>query len=614
MIPHQNSKIPIILIALALIIITAGAYCRTTFYGFITYDDPGYVSDNPSVLNGLTTSGIRYAFTTSDTANRIPLTWLSLMLDCQIAKPHSPPQSKEQADAQLKKIAQTCHSTNLLFHLLNTLLLFLLLERITHARWCSACAAALFALHPLHVESVAWISERKDVLSTFFWLLTMWTYQRYARRPRLIKYIPILLFFILGFLAKPMLVTLPFVLLLIDYWPLKRFAAAEPKTTKRISRKKRKKSPLPPTEYKKNTAAMLILEKLPLFILTVIFCIITFTVQQNRGAVRDFDRLGLAERFTNAMISYCSYLGKMVFPWRLGLFYPYPTSFPPVWQWAGALVILIVITLFTIKFIKRPYLLVGWLWFLGTMVPVIGLVQVGQQAMADRYTYIPLIGLFIALTWGFADWTASWRHRKYLTVAAALIILAGLTFLTWRQAGYWRDSITLFQHSLAINPGNHLAHNQIGYVYAENGDIEKAIEHHRQALKIKPNYTKALVNLGRELVIKQEFLAAIDCYRKAIQYNPKDANARNGLGAALLGLALVNETNDFTEAEKACRAALEIDKNFASAHLNLASIYFHQKKIDQAVNQCRLLLQINPNDNQARNLLQKILSSKNENR
>ena len=613
MVRNQNSKKPIILICTGLIIITVAAYYPIANFGFITYDDPGYVSDNPSILNGLTASGIRYAFTTSDTANWHPLTWLSLMLDCQLAKPDFPPPAKKQAEAQLMKIAQTCHSTNLLFHVLNSLLLFLLLDHMTHARWRSAIVAALFALHPLHVESVAWISERKDVLSTFFWLLTIWAYLRYARRPGLINYIPILLFFILGFLAKPMLVTLPFVLLLMDYWPLERFAAVELKTTIKKTQKKPKKTETPLTACQKSPASILILEKLPLFVLTIIFSAITFLVQQNKGAVRDIDQLGLAERFTNAIISYCTYIGKMLFPLRLGLFYPYPTSFPPAWQWAGALTILILISIVALKNKKHPYLLVGWLWFLGTMVPVIGLVQVGQQALADRYTYIPLIGLFLALVWEFADRTASWRYRKIASLVTALTVLSALTACTWRQVGFWRDSITLFEHSLALNDKNYLAHNQIGWVYAENGDFEKAIKSHRRALEIKPNYTYALINLGRELTETQQYSEAITCYRQAINNSPYNVNALNGLGAALLGRAVTENSNDFSEAEKACRTALALNPNYLNAHLNLAQILAQQRKFDQAVEQCRQLLRINPNDIRARILMQELLSKKNEN-
>jgi len=398
----------------------------------------------------------------------------------------------------------------------------------------------------------------------------------------------------------------------MDYWPLNRYGAPEPKTNKNQRRKNIKKIAPPPTVPKKSPASILILEKIPLLILTMVFSVITFIIQKRHGAVQGIDHLGLAERLTNAAISYCSYIGKMFFPYRIGLFYPHPESLPPIWQWAGALAILIVITFFAIKFIKRPYLLVGWLWFLGTMVPVIGFVQVGQQALADRYTYIPLIGLFMALVWGFADLTAAWRHRKLAAVGVTLIVLTMLTVCTWRQVGYWRNSITLFQHSLAIDERNYLAHNQIGYIYAENGPIEKAIEHHQQALKIKPNYTKALINLGRELTITQQYKAAIDCYRKAIKNNPKDANAHNGLGAALMALTLENGGNDFTEAEKACLTAIELDKKYANAYLNLVTIYHNQNKFDLALNQCRILLQIYPNDNRARNLMQDLVNKKNE--
>ncbi|MCP4711491.1 MAG: tetratricopeptide repeat protein [Planctomycetes bacterium] len=322
--------------------------------------------------------------------------------------------------------------------------------------------------------------------------------------------------------------------------------------------------------------------------------------------MRNIENLGLTERFANAVISYCTYIGKMFFPLRLGLFYPYTTSFPPAWQWIGALIILVVITILAIKFIKHPYFLVGWLWFLGTMVPVIGLVQVGQQAMADRYTYIPLIGLFIILVWGFADLTASWRYRKNVSIVATLIILGALTACTWRQVGFWCDSITLFEHSLSINDKNYLAHNHIGYDYAEKGEFDKAIEHHLLALEIKSNYTEALVNLGRELVSIQQYSKAIPWYQQALENNPNNIEALNGLGAALYADAVTDQTNDFTEAENACRKAIALNPNYSNAYYNLGQIYIKQNKIDLALEQYRQMIRINPYDTRAQQQIQQL--------
>ncbi|MFC1783071.1 tetratricopeptide repeat protein, partial [Planctomycetota bacterium] len=591
----------LILISIALVLVTGGAYIRLCGYDFISYDDPKYVENNPQVRDGLTWDGFKWAFTERKiTANWHPLTWLSLMLDCKLSGGQEfltgpDPNLKKQA---LENMAQTCHTTNLFFHLANTLLLFLVLARMTAALGPSALVAALFALHPLHVESVAWISERKDVLSTFFWLLTMWAYVRYAEHPAVKRYILVVVFFILGFMAKPMLVTLPFVLLLMDYWPLKRLQNLPPTNIEKAPRpvqrtKDRKKTaPFVPV-FKKTTFGFLILEKLPLFALTVLFCFITFFVQRGAGAVRPIEDFDLKIRLANAVASYGIYIGKVFWPAHLGLFYPH-FGMPPSWQIVTALLLLIIISGWALWQRKRPWLLVGWLWFLGTMVPVIGLVQVGDQALADRYTYITLVGLFMALVWGFADILAPWRPRRIVAPVTAVVVLAALTVCTWRQVGYWSDSITLFEHSLKINEKNHLAHNQLGYTFyyrGQPGDLDKAIKHHRQALDLKPDYYYALINLGMELVDKKEYQEGIDLYQRALGIR-ETANVNNHLGAALMYM----HGYDYAPSEGYLRRALELDDQHVNTHLNLAMLLFSQGRFEEAMFYYQQALSLSPND------------------
>ncbi len=439
----MSTKKPLLIISLLLSIITFMAYWQVTHCDFTTFDDPMYVTENSHIQDGLTVEGIIWAFTTGHAADWQPLTCISHM-----------------ADVQLFGLQPGWHHlTNLLFHLASTLLLFLVLHRMTKALWQSAFVAALFALHPLHVESVAWVAERKGVLSTFFWMLTMGTYVSYVARPGLTRYLALLLCFALGLMAKPMLVTLPFVLLLLDYWPLQRLEQKElpQEVLKPLSRDKKKgKSTPPPVKAPVQPVGRwplirpLLTEKIPLFVLAVLSSIVTYLAQYHGGAVGSLEVLPLGARIANAFVSYTAYMVKTLWPTNLAVFYPHPGSWP-LWQVLGSVVLLLAITALVIRGAKkRPYAAVGWLWYVGTLVPVTGLVQVGSHAMADRYTYIPLVGLFIIVAWGVPELLKKWPYRKEALIALSALCLLCLFLVTWRQVGYWRNSIALYDHALEV--------------------------------------------------------------------------------------------------------------------------------------------------------------------
>lgn len=576
-----------LLISLFLIIVTLSVYSQTGSYEFVNYDDPEYVYKNPHIQAGLTYESIQWAFTAAHSANWHPVTWLSHLLDVQIWGMNPGPH----------------HLTNLLFHIANTLLLFFILGQMTGKLWESAGVAALFALHPLHVESVAWISERKDVLSTLFWLLTMRSYFRYAEHPGLNRYLPVLLFFALGLMAKPMLITLPFVLLLLDYWPLNRSVVSCQLSVEA--------SDLHGSGFK------LLWEKLPLFGLAAISAVITFLVQKSGGAVGSLDALPVDVRIANALVSYVIYIGKMIWPIRLAVFYPHPESLP-AWQIAGASLLLISVTLLAIWQIReRPFIAVGWLWYLGTLVPVIGLVQVGRQAMADRYTYIPLIGLFIVIAWGMSDILARCRGKKYEAVlrrtmlVATAVCLSALTALTWLQIRYWADSITLYDHSLEItgdnytihyNMGNALfaqnkfeqaaahylsalradpesskAHNNLGLVMARTGQPNKAFTRYVRALEIDPRFSEPHDNLGNLFASQGRLDKAIAHYLEALRLDPDFSDAHNNLGLAFIRIGKIEE------AEAHFRKAIKINPRYADAHRNLGRTLALKGKLDKAI-------------------------------
>jgi protein O-mannosyl-transferase len=530
---HLPSLPRIAVVGLILTVLTISAFWQLKDNGFINYDDISYVTENPQVQGGLGRAGFLWAFTTTAAGNWHPLTWLSHMLDWQLfgANP------------------QGHHLSSLFFHVVNTLLLFLVMVRLTRRLWPSALVAALFALHPLHVESVAWASERKDVLSGFFWLITMWAYLHYVERPGTWRYLLILLSFALGLMAKPMLVTEPLVLLLLDYWPLGRWP------TKPVATAGRRRGQAAPEPEPRRAAGRLMWEKAPLFALAAVSCPITIMAQKGSEAVISMDLLPLGNRVANALVAYVNYLAKMLWPQNLAIFYPHPLSGLPYslglawWQIVGAGLALMGITTLALRGRRRfPYLPVGWFWYLGTLVPVIGLVQVGAQAMADRYTYIPLIGIFIILAFGAADLAAGIKRRQVALTALFGLALVACLFLTWRQVGYWRDSETLLVHAAAVTENNMMAYYALGQVYDGMGRRDEAIAMFYRAIRCNPKMVEAYNYLAIDLAEQGDLTTAIDLFQQAIRLQPEYDQAYHNLGLAYLKQSRVKEARKMFEA------------------------------------------------------------------
>jgi tetratricopeptide (TPR) repeat protein len=551
-----SKRIP--LVCAALIVACVAVYAPVRQYRFVMWDDPEYVLGNTHVAQGLTWAGAGWALTSTDAANWHPATWLSHMLDVQLYGMNAGPQ----------------HVTNLLFHVLNALLLFGLLYRMTGALGRSAFVAGLFALHPLHVESVAWVSERKDVLSGLFWMLTMWAYVEYVRRPRLGRYLLVALCFCLGLMAKPMLVTLPFALLLLDFWPLQRELGL----------------------------ARLVKEKIPLFVLAAISSVVTLVVQQHGGAVKGFEKVPLGLRLAIAPASYLGYLAKMLWPARLAALYPLEISIPYPRALLGV-VLLMGVTALAIRAGRRHgYFLVGWLWFVGTLVPVIGLVQVGDQAMADRYTYIPLIGLFVAIAWGATELAARWKFSRFALGAASVAVLLGCAAVARAQVGYWSDSTALWRHALAVTEGNYVAHNNLGGVLVKQGKADEAIMHFEEALRLRPDYAEAQNNLGMALVLEGKFDEAAGRFREALKDQPDYADAENNLGKALMWQGKLDEAvPHFAE-------ALRIAPDFAEAQNDWGMVLMTEGKLDEAAQRFREALRIKPDFAEAHDKLGSVLA------
>ena len=574
------------LIALFLIVSIFAVFWQVRTHEFLKYDDQIYVTDNPHVKAGLTLKGILWAFTATHAGNWHPLTWLSHMLDCQLYG--------------LRPAGH--HLTSLVFHIASALLLFLVLSQMTGTLWRSGFVAALFAFHPLHVESVAWAAERKDVLSAFFWMLTMWAYVRYAERPGLNRYLLVLLWFVLGLLSKPMLVTLPFVLLLVDYWPLGRFQFGQPSGHHKLSTHNSKD-----TGDQRSFALRLVLEKVPFFALAAVSSFLTFLAQRGGGAVASLGLLPLETRVANALVSYVSYIGKMIWPYRLAVFYPYPETFP-MWQVAGAGLLLGCVSFLVILAARRrPYLMVGWLWYLGTLVPVIGLVQVGEQAMADRYTYMPLIGLFIMIAMGVPDMLSGWRYRRIGMAISAGLLLSIFMIVTWLQVRYWQNGVTLFEHSLEVTANNSISQFSLGIALDDQGKTDEAIAHYTEALRIKPDNVEAHYNLGIALAQRGKNQEAVAHFTEALQIKPDHANAHNNLG---LILAQQGKT---PEAIAHYKEALRIDPNNADAHNNLGIILGRQGKTQEAIAHYTEALRIDPDNADAHNNLGIILAQQGKN-
>jgi tetratricopeptide (TPR) repeat protein len=497
-----------LLISLSLILLTFIVYRPVQNYEFVDFDDDVYVFDNPHVKKGLTLQGLVWDVTATYASNWHPLTWLSHQLDYTLYGLNPGGH----------------HLTNVLFHIANTVLLFLVFKRMSGTLWASTFIAALFALHPLHVESVAWVAERKDVLSAFFWMLTMLVYVYYTERPGLGRYLLVLLFLALGLLSKPMVVTLPLVLLLLDYWPLGRFQVAEP-----VDHHYSNAPNATPSRGPRSSIPRLLLEKVPLLTLSAASSYLTVYAQEKAGAVKSFELFPLGTRVANALVGYVGYIWKAIWPYPLAHFYPYPdtVSFLKV---AGACLLLVGISAVTILNIRRrPYLLVGWLWYLGTLVPVIGLVQVGHQAMADRYTYVPLIGLFIIIAMGIPDILSGWRRWRTLLAVSGGLILVILMIATRLQLQHWGNGIKAYQHTLAVTSRNYIVHNNLGAALFKRGKIPEAAIHFRESVQINPRYAKGYYNLGAALVMEGKIQEAIPNFYEAVRLKPDFGEARVSL-------------------------------------------------------------------------------------
>jgi len=559
---------PDFLILVGLAIVPLAIYAQVIGHQFITLDDPTYIQENPMVNRGVTLAGLAWAFTTFHATNWHPLTWISHMIDCQFFSMN--------AGRHLL--------INALIHVANTLLLFWFLLRTTRARWPSALVAALFALHPLHVESVAWASERKDTLSTFFGLLSLIAYVRYAKAPSISRYTWVAILLALGLLAKPMLVTWPLVMLLLDYWPLGRLADPIAKEHRReISHR-----------GAATGIASLVWEKLPLFALVTASAVITFLAQSHGGAVRTFTDAPIALRLSNALVSYAKYLLLTFWPNDLAVYYPFAWGGIPAWQIVGAAFLLIGITAFCFSRRKiRPYLIVGWLWFLGTLVPVIGLVQVGGQIMADRYFYIPSIGLFVALAFGLADVAKSWRVAPALSAAIAGGTLLVLATLTNAQIQRWHDSFTLFEHTLAVTPPNLRIENSLALAMGASGKYDEAAAHFEKTLPIDPNFYDGLVGMGVTRALQGRIPEAIGYFQTAIRSQPDAPKAH-----VQLALALWKQNNDQAALEEMQRAS-QLAPNDADIRADLGLALELVGRIPEAIEQLHEALQMNPNNAEA---------------
>jgi tetratricopeptide (TPR) repeat protein len=581
---RTRNKQYVLLICAGLVLATIVAYEQVRHGDFVDYDDDMYVTENPHVKNGITVESISWAFTTRHAYNWHPLTWLIHMLDCQLfgTKPgwH--------------------HLTNLLLHTINTLLLFGVLKRMTGALWASGFVAAAFALHPLHVESVAWISERKDVLSTLFWLLTMAAYLWYVRRPSLSRYLLTLLCFALGLMAKPMLVTLPFVMLLLDYWPLGRFQLEQ--MTKKAEPQDRKSAN---SSSQWRAFHRLIWEKIPFLALVVVSSIVTVVFQRGGGALVQTGILSLDVRIANALVSYLRYIKKMIYPSRLAVFYPYHSL--SLLLSIACLVILVIVTLAVIYIGRhRRYLPVGWFWYVGTLVPVIGIVQVGSQSMADRYTYVPLIGLFIIIAWGAADVSAKWRYQKIVLGICSAIVLTILLISTRMQVRHWQNSFTLFEHTLGVTKGNSITHNHYGAFLLEQGRFEKALAQFNEALQISPGFHDARKNKGSALLDMGKFDEAVATFSELLRAAPDWPDAYYWLGVAYA------RKGAYLQAIEPFKEALRLRPDWPEAYNDLALVYLLLGNYDLAIENYKEALRLRPDYPQAINNLKIAIAKQKE--
>ena len=542
-----------------IVIITLAVFSQISQYQFVSFDDTLYVTDNRHVTGGLTAENIAWAFTLSGKDNTYwhPLSWVSHILDYELFGPH----------------AGFHHLTNLMFHIANALLLFYVLRAMTGCTWRSAAVALLFAVHPINVESVAWVTERKNLLSTFFWFLTMGAYLRYVRRPGPVRYLGVVLAFCLGLLSKPMLVTLPFALILLDYWPLNRirhhgFSQLAGDLGKRF------------------------LEKLPLMVLSAVSVGLSYASLHRYGEIASAQAVPMGLRITNALVSYIGYLENLFYPRGLAVYYPFPETVP-AWQWLGATLFLVGITIGVIHLRKSlPALIVGWFWFVGTLVPVIGLVQGGLwPALADRWAYVPAIGVFIMLAWWIPHaLSALTRQVKPILASVSMVALTVLMGLSWVQAGYWSDSTALYSHALRVTDENPVVYNNLATALKDTGKTDAAVGYYHAALKLDSRYHRAYNNLGLALIDRGDMDEGIRSLRRAIEIAPFYAEAHNNLGIMLIHRGRIDVGRRHIE------RAIAIDPDYPDAQYNLGVAFYQAGSIDRAIDQYRTARRLRPND------------------
>ena len=579
------------LLSLLLFVVVVIVFLPALRNGFVHYDDPLYVTANAQVQKGLTWDGILWAFHSTVAANWHPLTMLSHMLDCQLFG--------------LKPWGH--HATSVLLHAANSALLFLLLRRMTGSTWRSLFVAALFGLHPLRVESVAWIAERKDVLSTFFGLLSLLAYVAYAKEKAEKKYsvfsvqcsvsrrwyCAALAFFALGLMSKPMLVTWPFLMLLLDYWPLGRSGECGVRSAE-----------LDGGGFRPAGRGRLVWEKIPFFGLAAAASVITFLVQKQGGAVETMARLPLAARVENALVAYGRYLGKFFWPENLSVVYLYPARWPVLEICLFALLLLGISILVVILRRKRPWLITGWFWFAGTLVPVIGLVQVGERLMADRYTYVPLIGIAVIVAWSGQELTQWWRSTVAIRAGLAAAVIVPCALLTRRQISYWHDGESLFRHAIAATEDNYVAHLSLGLALVSQGRFDEAISHYREALRLRPDFTRVPGHLAVALANQGKLDEALIQFQEAARREPGAAPAHYNLGSALFKKGRLDEAiNQFRE-------ALRLNPDYPEAHCNLGAALGTQGRLDEAITHLQAALRLRPDYPDAQRNLRYTLSMK----
>jgi Flp pilus assembly protein TadD len=557
-----------LLLALLLVGATVALYSPVNHHPFVNYDDDGYVTDNVHVKAGLTGETIAWAFTTYDEANWHPLTWLSHALDYQLF--------------ELDPAGH--HEVNLLLHALNVALLFWVLWQATGYPGRSLMVAALFALHPINVESVAWIAERKNLLSMLFFLLALGAYRWYARAPRAGRYLVVVVSYILGLMCKPQVITLPFVLLLWDYWPLRRMALGkpDPSTTR------------PPMMFPQKSFVWLVREKLPLFALSAASAIITMKAQGFNGGLNT--DIPLSSRIANAVVSYARYLGQAFWPARLAPMYPFSLSSLKTWEVTGAAFLLLAITALVVAARQYRYLLVGWLWFLGTLVPMIGLVQVGRQAMADRYAYLPFIGLFIASCWVLADWSLRTHTPVAWQAGVSVAVLLALATVTHRQIDFWRDNVRLWTHTLQVTRGNYLAEDNLGRALETEGHRQEAMTHYAKAAEIEPSYVFAHIHVGTCRQLDGDLQGALQQYQKVISLTQNDiahyAEVRHLIFANMA--SAYGGLGDFVRARECLESAVSLNPGNPEEWTNLGILALKTGDVDRAIAAFSQAIKIQP--------------------